>query len=156
MAIRFFRTAADSRRWLAANHTRETELQVEFHKSLTKIPSLTWTASVDQAIFFGWIDGVRKRIDDISYTIRFTPRKPNSIWSNVNLKRAAAQSRMGLMQPAGIKAFQAPKKDNTGKYFCKSKREVFDSPTLKKFSAHVQAFKFFQAQAPSYRKLCIH
>ena len=86
---KFFPTPADFRKWLAENHDKEQALWVGFYKKATKIPSITWSESVDQALCYGWIDGIRKSIDEKSYKIRFTPRRPKSIWSAVNIKKIA-------------------------------------------------------------------
>src|SRR6476619_7391019 len=102
----FFSTQDEFRKWLEENHKKETELLVGFYKVNSGKPSMTWPESVDQALCFGWIDGVRKRIDDASYTIRFTPRKPRSIWSAVNIRRANELKEQGLMQPGGLRAFE--------------------------------------------------
>src|SRR5712692_8865031 len=101
----FFATPAAWRDWIEKHHDRRKELLVGFYKKGSGKPSITWPESVDGALCFGWIDGVRKRIDDVSYTIRFTPRRASSIWSSVNIKRARELSRLGLMRPAGLKAF---------------------------------------------------
>src|SRR5512147_507837 len=103
----FFPTPADFRRWLKAHHATETELLVGFYKTGSGKPSITWPESVDQALCFGWIDGIRKSVDDVSYASRFTPRRPRSNWSAVNIRRVAVLTEQGLMQPAGLKAFAA-------------------------------------------------
>ena len=99
----FFRSPADFRAWLEKNHTTKQELIVGFYKKSSSKPRLTWPESVDAALCYGWIDSVRKSIDEISYSIRFTPRKPSSTWSAVNVRRVAELSRLGLMRPAGMK-----------------------------------------------------
>src|SRR5438552_5111802 len=106
MTARFFRTQSDFRKWLAKNHDKAAELVVGFYKVASDKPSMTWPESVDQALCFGWIDGVRKRIDDESYSIRFTPRKSSSIWSAVNIEKAKELIKQNLMQPSGLMAFQ--------------------------------------------------
>lgn len=103
----FFETPAEFRRWLERNHDKAAELLVGFYKKDSGRRSITWPESVDEALCFGWIDGVRKRIDDVSYTIRFTPRKRGSNWSAVNIRRVGELTKLGLMQPAGLKAFEA-------------------------------------------------
>jgi uncharacterized protein YdeI (YjbR/CyaY-like superfamily) len=103
----FFRSAALFREWLRAHHDTATELLVGFYKTDSGKPSITWPESVDEALCYGWIDGRRKRLDDVSYTIRFTPRKPGSTWSAVNTKRAQVLIEHGQMAPAGLKAFNA-------------------------------------------------
>src|SRR5215468_2170554 len=103
----FFRTSADFRKWLEENHATATELWVGFYKKASGKPSITWPESVDQALCFGWIDGIRKRVDEISYQIRFTPRQRVSIWSAINIKRAKALAEQRRMRSAGVKAFAA-------------------------------------------------
>src|SRR5258707_14964437 len=107
MNPKFFKTPSDLRKWFAAHHVSATEQWVGFYKKDSGKASITWPESVDQALCFGWIDGLRKSIDDVSYKIRFTPRKPRSIWSAVNSKRAGELIEAGLMQPAGLQAFGA-------------------------------------------------
>src|SRR5882672_6867370 len=104
MKPRFFKSPADFRRWLEARHTSAPELWVGFYKKDSGKPSITWPQSVDEALCYGWIDGIRKSIDEVSYMIRFTPRKSRSIWSAVNIKRAGELVAEGLMHPAGLKA----------------------------------------------------
>src|SRR6478735_2031721 len=106
MTPTFFATQSDFRKWLQKNHKTETELNVGFYKVGSGKPSMTWSQSVDEALCFGWIDGVRKSIDADSYQIRFTPRKASSIWSAVNVKKVEELTKQGLMQPAGIAAFE--------------------------------------------------
>src|SRR5450631_3205638 len=107
MDLKFFATPKAWREWLQKHHGKHTELLVGFHKRASGEPSITWPESVDGALCFGWIDGVRRRIDDVSYSIRFTPRKASSTWSAVNIKRVAELTELGLMHPAGLKAFEA-------------------------------------------------
>src|SRR5213592_1992670 len=102
----FFTTPAEFRAWLEDNHERESELLVGFHKRGSGRPSMTWPESVAEALCFGWIDGVRRRVDDARYTIRFTPRKPRSHWSKVNVRRVEELRRQGRMRPAGLRAFE--------------------------------------------------
>jgi len=113
---KFFKSPADLRKWFEAHHASAPELLVGFYKKDSDKASITWPQSVDEALCFGWIDGIRKSIDDISYTIRFTPRKPRSIWSAVNIKRAKEPLEQGLMQPAGLKAFLAREQNRSGIY----------------------------------------
>ena len=103
----FFASAMDFRRWLEKNHATARELRVGFHKRGTGRPSLTWAESVDEALCFGWIDGIRRSVDDASYEIRFTPRKPKSIWSAKNIRRVEELTELGRMKPAGLAAFVA-------------------------------------------------
>src|SRR5262245_24845751 len=115
MNPKFFKTPLDWRKWLERNHDKIAELWVGFYKRDSGKPSITWPESVDGALCFGWIDGVRKSIDRASYKIRFTPRKPGSIWSAINIKRVAELTKLGLMQPAGLKIFHARDPKKTGR-----------------------------------------
>jgi len=116
MAVKFFKSPPDFRKWLAANHASQTELWVGFYKRASGKASITWPQSVDEALCFGWIDGIRKSIDDVSYKIRFTPRKQRSTWSAVNIKRVGELSEQGLMSEAGVKAFEARQENRSGIY----------------------------------------
>ncbi len=151
----FFPTPADFRRWLKANHATETELLVGFYKTSSGKPSITWPESVDQALCFGWIDGVRKRVDDESYTIRFTPRKPTSTWSAVNIKRVEELTQQGLMQPAGLKAFEARKENKSGIYSYEQRSATLPPEYEKVLKKNKAAWTFFQAQPASYRKAAV-
>lgn len=116
MSATYFPSPSHFRAWLLANHESATELLVGFHKAGTGTPSMTWTESVREALCFGWIDGVRRRVDDARYTIRFTPRKKGSIWSAVNVKHVEELIAAGLMQPAGLRAFEARTSARSGVY----------------------------------------
>ena len=116
MKVTFFRSPSDLRKWLESHHATTKELWVGYYKKSSGKSSITWPESVDEALCFGWIDGIRKSLDDISYTIRFTPRKPRSIWSAVNIKRAQALTEQERMQPSGLKAFQARQENKSGIY----------------------------------------
>src|SRR5215475_9185087 len=113
---KFFRTPTEFETWLEKNHATATELLVGFYKKNSGKPSITWPESVDQALCFGWIDGVRKRIDEISYQIRFTPRRRGSIWSAINIKRAEELVKQKRMRPRGLKAFAARIENKSGVY----------------------------------------
>jgi uncharacterized protein YdeI (YjbR/CyaY-like superfamily) len=112
----FFPTPADFRKWLDKNHTTAKELIVGFYKVGTKKPSITWSESVDQALCYGWIDSVRRSIDEESYCIRFTPRNSKSIWSAINIAKVEALTKQGLMKPAGIKSFELRKEHRSKIY----------------------------------------
>ena len=112
----FFATPSDLRQWFEANHDTAKELLVGYYKKGSGKPSITWEESVDQALCFGWIDGIRRAVDEASYTIRFTPRKPNSVWSKKNIASVERLSQLGLMQPAGLKAFSQRKEEKSGIY----------------------------------------
>jgi uncharacterized protein YdeI (YjbR/CyaY-like superfamily) len=149
----FFQSPAAFRAWLANNHAKAEALLVGFHKVGSGKPSITWPESVDEALCFGWIDGVRKSIDEFSYTIRFSPRKPRSIWSSVNIKRAQALIEGGLMQPAGFKAFQARKENKSGIYSYEQRGVNLEEPYNRLLKRNKAAWSFFQAQPASYRKV---
>jgi len=148
----FFASPAEFRAWLEEHHATASELLVGFYKKGTGKPSLTWPESVDQALCFGWIDGVRKSRDDESYTIRFTPRQAKSTWSIVNIKRVGELIELGLMQPAGLKAFEARDEAKSQEYSYEARSRPLASEYEATFRANAQAWGFFQSQAPSYRK----
>ena len=148
----FFETPADFRAWLVENHASAESLSVGFLKKHTERPSMTWPESVDEALCQGWIDGVRKRIDDESYTIRFTPRKPGSIWSVVNIERVRVLSELSLMQPSGLAAFQARTETRSGIYSHEQEDVELPEACLKLLQADATAWEFYRSQPPSYRK----
>ena len=153
----FFATPADFRAWLERHHDSAPELLVGFHKRGSGRPSMTWPESVDQALCFGWIDGVRRRIDDASYTIRFTPRKPRSTWSAINVKRMKELIDDGLVAPAGLAAFERRSDDRTAIYSYEQRRNAKLEPDQKqRLQADVRAHAFFESQPPSYRRAAIH
>ena len=156
MAPTFFETPARFRAWLEKNHATATELLVGFYKRGSGKPSITWPESVDEALCFGWIDGVRRGGDD-SYTIRFTPRKKSSNWSNVNVARVAELTRAGRMAPAGLRAFEARKADRTGVYsFERTAPAVLSPAHEKQLRANRAAAAYFDAQPPWYRRTATH
>jgi uncharacterized protein YdeI (YjbR/CyaY-like superfamily) len=148
----FFATPVDWRHWLEKHHDRQKEVLVGFYKKDSGKPSITWPESVDVALCFGWIDGVRRSIDDISYTIRFTPRRPRSIWSRVNSKRVAELIDLGLMHPSGMKAFEARDDRRSGIYAFERQHVEFDRKQEAQFRTNKAAWKFFQTQPPWYRR----
>ena len=148
----FFSSPAKFRRWLAANHDKASELWVRYYKKDSGKPSLTWPESVDEALCFGWIDGIRKSVDEVSYTIRFTPRKPRSIWSAVNIKRAMELIELGLMQPAGLKVLQRRQEARSVVYSYEQRGQKLDDAYEKKLRANKKAWAFFQAQPPWYQR----
>jgi uncharacterized protein YdeI (YjbR/CyaY-like superfamily) len=138
------------------HHATETEILVGFHKKQTGRPTMTWTESVREALCFGWIDGIRRSLGDDSYTIRFTPRKPGSNWSAVNLRHVEELMREGRMAPAGIAAFEARKPERTGVYSFEQRHAARLEPEHeKRFRAETKAWEFFQAQPPGYRQTAI-
>jgi uncharacterized protein YdeI (YjbR/CyaY-like superfamily) len=152
MQPRFFKTPTAFRKWLAANHAKSSELWVGFYKKNSGKPSIDWPESVDEALCFGWIDGVRKTIDDRSYKIRFSPRKPASIWSAVNIRNVERLTKEKRMQPAGLKAFAARKENRSGVYAYEQRPPELVEPYASQFKKNKAAWKFFQAQPPYYRK----
>lgn len=152
MAIRFFATPEEFRAWLGEHHATAEELWVGFYKKRSGRPSLTWPESVDEALCYGWIDGIRQSIDEISYRIRFTPRRPGSIWSSVNVRRAQELIESRRMQPAGLEAFAKRKEDRARQYAFEQGDVAFGEEFEAEFRANARAWAFFQAQPPSYRK----
>jgi len=152
----FFANQDKFRSWLEQNHATVTELLVGFWKVGTGKPSMTWSESVDQALCFGWIDGVRKRIDDESYSIRFTPRRPTSFWSKINIDKVASLSERGLMTPAGFAAFEKMTDERAARYAYEKPTQEFTGAYLKKFRAEKKAWEFFTKQAPSYQRIGVH
>ena len=150
----FFESPAAWRRWLAANHAKADELWVGFHKRATGRPSLTWPESVDEALCFGWIDGVRKRIDAERYVIRFSARRSGSIWSAVNVERVAELTRRRRMRAAGLRAFKDRTEARTAIYSFEQRTDPKLPPALlKRFKANAGAWRFFAAQPPGYRRM---
>jgi uncharacterized protein YdeI (YjbR/CyaY-like superfamily) len=153
MSIRFFPSPAAFRTWLERHHRTARELHVGFHKRATGKPSLTWPESVDEALCFGWIDGVRRRIDDARYTIRFTPRTSGSAWSVVNLRRIRALIRAGRVQAEGLRVFRDRDHRKSGLYSFEQRRHIRLTPRfIRLLRANRKAWAFFQAQAPWYRR----
>jgi uncharacterized protein YdeI (YjbR/CyaY-like superfamily) len=150
---KFFKTPADFRTWLQKNHATATELWVGFYKKDSGKPSITWPESVDQALCFGWIDGVRKRVDEISYQIRFTSRRRGSIWSAINIKRAEELARQKQMRPAGFKAFAERIENKSGIYSYEQRSTELIEPYAKLLKKTKAASEFFEKQPPSYRKM---
>jgi uncharacterized protein YdeI (YjbR/CyaY-like superfamily) len=150
---KFFASPAEWRAWLETYHADTQELWVRFYKRDSGRPSITWPEAVDGALCFGWIDGVRKSIDAISYKIRFTPRKPRSIWSAINIRRANELSKLGLMHSAGLAAFAKRDGDRSAIYAYEQRKAAkLPPPFEKKFRGNVEAWKFFQSQAPWYQR----
>jgi uncharacterized protein YdeI (YjbR/CyaY-like superfamily) len=154
--INFFKTPAAFRKWLEKNHERKKELVVGFYKRGTGKPSITWPESVDEALCCGWIDGIRKRIDDESYTIRFTPRKPRSTWSTININRVKELTSHGKMSAAGLKAFEKRDEKSSAIYSYEREASQLSPEFLKKFRAKKGAWKYFMATPPWYQRTAIH
>ena len=156
MHPRYFATPAKWRAWLEKHHATALELWVGFHKRGSGRPSLTWRESVDQALCFGWIDGVRRRIDDERYAIRFTPRRKGSTWSNINLARIEELTRLGLMHPAGRDAHAARTAAKSGIYSYEQRKNARLPAELEaRFKRNRKAWAYFQAQPAWYRRTAV-
>src|SRR5688572_28951728 len=151
----YFAAAADFRRWLEANHTTAPELLVGFWKKGSGKPSVDWPQARDQALCFGWIDGVRKSLGDDAYTIRFTPRRKGSIWSKVNVERFAALKAAGLMTPAGERAFEE-NKGKSGLYAYERPLAELSPDEEKLFRKSKRAWADWEKRPPGYRKVVLH
>jgi uncharacterized protein YdeI (YjbR/CyaY-like superfamily) len=150
----FFATPAEFRGWLEKHHQTDTELWVGFYRKASGRPSITWPESVDEALCVGWIDGIRKGIDETSYMIRFTPRKRTSTWSEVNIGRVAELTRQSRMQPAGLKAFERRLEARSGIYAYEQRKNAsLDPGSEKAFRQHPKAWEFWENQAPWYQKM---
>jgi uncharacterized protein YdeI (YjbR/CyaY-like superfamily) len=155
MQPKFFSSPEQFRRWLERNHDRAAELLVGFHKKSAGKKSITYAEALDQALCFGWIDGVRKSFDETSYTIRFTPRKPRSIWSNVNVRHVERLKKEGRMRPPGLEAYDRRDAKRTGIYSFENRPRELSPAYEKTFRQNKAAWKFFQEQPPGYRRLMI-
>jgi uncharacterized protein YdeI (YjbR/CyaY-like superfamily) len=152
----FFDSAADWRSWLAAHHADEAECLVGFVKVGTGVATMSWSESVDQALCFGWIDGVRRGIDDRSYSIRFTPRKRGSTWSAVNCAKVEALRSAGLMTAAGEAAFGGRTEGRTAIYSYERAAASLSDEHEARFRAAPEAWKFWSEQAAWYRRTATH
>jgi uncharacterized protein YdeI (YjbR/CyaY-like superfamily) len=157
MAAHFFNDSAEARRWFQEHHARESELLVGFWKVGSGKPGAGYKAVLDEALCFGWIDGLRKNRDARSWTIRFTPRKPGSIWSGVNIQRAGELIAEGRMKPAGLKAFEARDEKKSRVYSYEATQTTpLGAAEEKAFRANRKAWAYWEAQRPSYRKSVSH
>jgi uncharacterized protein YdeI (YjbR/CyaY-like superfamily) len=153
----FFATAESFRAWLAAHSTSATGLIVGFYKVGSGWASMSWPESVDEALCVGWIDGVRKRIDDVAYQIRFTPRKAGSIWSTVNIARVAALTAEGRTQPAGLAAFARRVEAKSAVYaYEQAHNAELSREETQQFKANKAAWSYFEQTPPGYRKTMLH
>ena len=151
----YFESAAAFRQWLHANHETAAEVLVGFHKTHTGRPTLTWSESVDEALCVGWIDGIRRSVDAERYTIRFTPRRPGSVWSRVNVRKIETLTKEGRMLPAGHRAFEAKQPDDPGYSFADRHHLTFEPDELRRFKRSRKAWAFFEAQPPGYRRTAL-
>ena len=156
MQHHFFKEPADFRKWLEKNHQKETEIIVGFYRKGLGRKSITWEEAVDVALCFGWIDSIRRKIDDESYSNRFTPRKKTSIWSAKNIANVERLQKEGLMTSAGMEAFEHRKDHLSKVYSFENEAKELDEDLAKIFKINKKAWNFFNVQPPSYRKLIIH
>jgi uncharacterized protein YdeI (YjbR/CyaY-like superfamily) len=152
-----FAAAAEFRRWLEKNHATATELWIRFHKKASGKPGMVYSEALDEALCFGWIDGLLKGVDADSYMQRFTPRKPRSNWSKINVAHVKRLTAAGKMHPSGLAAYSAREPARTGVYsFERTEPPQLPAVFEKKFRANKQAWAFFTTQPPGYRRLAIH
>ena len=153
MKPRYFASPAEFRRWLDDHHATRDELVVGFHKRATGKPSLTWPESVDEALCYGWIDGIRRRVDAGRYTIRFTPRRAGSIWSAINVRRVGQLSKLGRMQPAGLEAFKKRTANRSRVYSFEQRKKLrLPAGYVRQFKKNADAWRFFNSQPPWYQR----
>jgi uncharacterized protein YdeI (YjbR/CyaY-like superfamily) len=153
----FFATAEEFAAWLEANHESADEIVVGFYKKGSGKPSMSWPEAVEQALRFGWIDGVRRSLDDESYTNRFTPRRPSSNWSLINVAKVEELKERGLMTPAGLRAYERRKPERTGVYSSERRRAAVLPPEFeRRLRANPAAAEWFEGRPPGYRKTAIH
>jgi uncharacterized protein YdeI (YjbR/CyaY-like superfamily) len=154
---RFFASPEKFRAWLAKNHAKSPELLVGFHKKGTGRPSIDWPQSVDEALCFGWIDGIRRSLGAESYTIRFTPRRARSVWSSINIRRVKVLTREGRMSAAGLAAFKRRSRDRSAIYAYEQRASAKLTPAeMRAFKASGQAWENFSKLAPSYRQKILY
>lgn len=156
MEPHFFKDQDDFRKWLSKNHEKETELLVGLYKKTSGKANMSWPELVDQVLCFGWIDGKSKSIDEERWCIRVTPRKPDSIWSTVNINKMQVLTKAGLMQPAGLAAFAKRKDSKSGIYSHETEEKSLTPAYDKMFRSNKKAWDFFCSQPPGYRKTAIH
>jgi uncharacterized protein YdeI (YjbR/CyaY-like superfamily) len=149
---KFFKSSDEFARWLEKNHDSADELWVGYYKRATARPSITYPESVDVALCYGWIDGLRYSVDEGSYTIRFSPRRPRSNWSLVNVRRVEALIAEARMRPAGLKAFGARRPTRSGLYSYENRPAELPTKYLKRLKANKRAWAFYRSQTPSYRR----
>jgi uncharacterized protein YdeI (YjbR/CyaY-like superfamily) len=150
--VKFFKSSSQFRTWLEKNHGNTPELWLGFYKRSSGKGGITYREALDQALCFGWIDGVRKGLDDVSYTTRFTPRRRNSNWSLVNIERVRYLQERGLMMPAGLKAFDERDEAKARSYSYEQRFPKLDRASQTKFKANPKAWEFFQSQPESYKR----
>ena len=155
MKIKHFKSASGFRRWLEVNHARVSELWIGFFKKDSGKGGLTYAQALDEALCFGWIDGLKKRVDELSYTHRFTPRRPKSNWSRINIRHAERLKQAGRMTPAGLKAYAVRKPERSGAYSFENAPRKLAAVDEDLFKMDKTAWEFFQRQPPGYQRLAI-
>jgi uncharacterized protein YdeI (YjbR/CyaY-like superfamily) len=155
MKPKFFSTPAELRKWLEQNHDKASELMIGFHKKSSGKKSITYPEALDEALCFGWIDGVRRKLDETSYEQRFTPRKPRSIWSLVNVRHVERLKKEGRMQPPGLEAYERRSPERTGIYSFENRPKQLSPAYDKRFRQNKKAWEFFQEQPTYYKNLII-
>lgn len=154
--VQFFEAEDDLRAWFEENHATADELWIGYYKKGSGRPSVTWSMAVDEALCVGWIDGIVRRIDDVSHAQRFTPRRRGSTWSAVNVAKVAVLTAMGRMRPAGMRAFEARTVARTGIYSYERPLDALTEEELDLFRTEPEAWEDWEARPPSYRKAAIH
>ena len=149
----FFKSGDQFRSWLEKNYDKQQELLLGFYKKASGKGGITYPEALDEALAYGWIDGIRKSFGELSYTIRFTPRKPKSIWSMVNIKRVGELIKLGRMQPPGLKAFEGRDLKKAQLYSYERKTSKLDDKLEERLKANKKAWEFFQAQPPGYQRV---
>lgn len=152
MKVKHFKTPAEFRSWLVKHHATERELWVGYYRKESAKRGITWQESVDEALCYGWIDGIRKKVDDESYTNRFTPRTARSTWSAINVRRALELIEEGRMRAAGLKAFEARKESRSGIYSYEQRKEQLHEPYQGALKRNKKAWEFYQSRPASYRR----
>jgi len=155
MKPKFFSTPAEFRKWLEQNHDKQSELMIGFHKKASGKKSITYPEALDEALCFGWIDGVRRKLDETSYVQRFTPRKPRSIWSLVNVRHVERLKKEGRMHTAGLEAYERRTPERTGIYSFENRPKQLSPAYEKRFRQNKKAWKFFNEQPAYYKNLII-
>ena len=154
--VTHFATAETLRSWLAKNHADASELWVGFYRKSAKKRGTSYAEALDEALCYGWIDGVRLKVNELSYKIRFTPRRPRSIWSLINVRHVERLKKLGKMAESGLQAFAARQQHRTGIYAFEQKRTGLAKKHKKIFRANPAAWKFFSQQAPWYQRTAGH
>lgn len=149
----YFKSAEAFRAWLKTYHVNVTELWIGFYKKDSGKGGITYAKALDEALCFGWIDGIRKRVDELRFAQRFTPRKPTSVWSRINVGHVKRLTKSGRMKPAGLKAFAARSAAKTGVYSFENRPKEFSPALQRQFQSDRTAWEFFQQQPPGYRRL---